>query len=457
MGATAQTAAYAEMPASRDLDHIPGRYGLPIIGRTYELIQDLPGLLSEHMDEYGPVSRIGFHFQRGLLILHPDQFQEIFLDREKNFSSTMGYSTSIGQFYNGALITQDFDVHRAQRHIFQRSFTIDSLQGYIDMMNPIVRDSIEGWEKVSDLRFLRQIRQMLLDIGARVFFGLEDLRGREAAKMHQAFFDITQKGLLSIFKYDIPGLKFHAGLRGKRFLADYYRSLIPARRENPGRDLCSMLVTERDEEGNYWPEDLLIPQLSLLQFAAHDTTTGALSHAMMYLAKPENQHLQERLREVSLGYESDHLDIKQLRQLHGIEQSLQEALRFHPSVSLIPRRTVRECELGGYRVPPHTMLYLAPHWAQTSENWWTDPLSFDPSRFSEERQEERNHRFAYVPFGAGAHKCIGMHFAILAAKIVLHQLLRKYRFSLQEGYDCRCEAIPMPAPTKELPMIAERL
>jgi cytochrome P450 len=103
------------------------------------------------------------------------------------------------------------------------------------------------------------------------------------------------------------------------------------------------------------------------------------------------------------------------------------------------------------------MLYLAPHWAQTSENWWTDPLSFDPSRFSEERQEERNHRFAYVPFGAGAHKCIGMHFAILAAKIVLHQLLRKYRFSLQEGYDCRCEAIPMPAPTKELPMIAERL
>ncbi len=105
MGATAQTAAYAEMPASRDLDHIPGRYGLPIIGRTYELIQDLPGLLSEHMDEYGPVSRIGFHFQRGLLILHPDQFQEIFLDREKNFSSTMGYSTSIGQFYNGALIT----------------------------------------------------------------------------------------------------------------------------------------------------------------------------------------------------------------------------------------------------------------------------------------------------------------------------------------------------------------
>ncbi len=348
-------------------------------------------------------------------------------------------------------------MHRAQRHIFQRSFTIDSLQGYIDMMNPIVRDSIEGWEKISDLRFLRQIRQMLLDIGARVFFGLEDLRGQEAAKMHQAFFDITQKGLLSIFKYDIPGLKFHAGLRGKRFLADYYRSLIPARRENPGRDLCSMLVTERDEEGNYWPEDLLIPQLSLLQFAAHDTTTGALSHAMMYLAKPENQHLQERLREVSLGYESDHLDIKQLRQLHEIEQSLQEALRFHPSVSLIPRRTVRECELGGYRVPPHTMLYLAPHWAQTSENWWTDPLSFDPSRFSEERQEERNHRFAYVPFGAGAHKCIGMHFAILAAKIVLHQLLRKYRFSLQEGYDCRCEATPMPAPTKELPMIAERL
>ena len=293
MGATAQTAAYVEMPASRDLDHIPGRYGLPIIGRTYELIQDLPGLLSEHMDEYGPVSRIGFHFQRGLLILHPDQFQEIFLDREKNFSSTMGYSTSIGQFYNGALITQDFDVHRAQRHIFQRSFTIDSLQGYIDMMNPIVRDSIEGWEEISDLRFLRQIRQMLLDIGARVFFGLEDLRGREAAKMHQAFFDITQKGLLSIFKYDIPGLKFHAGLRGKRFLADYYRSLIPARRENPGRDLCSMLVTERDENGDYWPDDLLeqtrVLEWQFFEQYTHEPSIAVARFIKLYQGMPADR------------------------------------------------------------------------------------------------------------------------------------------------------------------------
>jgi cytochrome P450 len=457
MGSTLQTRTYLEMPASSDLDHIPGDYGWPLIGRTYALAKDLPGLLAEHMDRYGSISRVGFNFQRGLLVLHPDQFQEIFLDRDKNFSNTMGYSTSIGNFYNGALLTQDFDIHMVQRRIFQRSFTIDSLQGYIEMMNPIVQGSIEEWDQISDLRFLRKIRQMLLDIGARVFFGLEDLRGPEAAKMHRAFFDIAQKGLMALFKYDVPGLKFHAGLRGKRYLAEYYRTLIPTRRENPGRDLCSMLATERDEDGNYWPDDLLIPQLSLLQFAAHDTTTGAVSHAMMYLAKPENQGLQEQLREVSLGYDSDYLDIKQLRKLHGLEGALQEALRFHPSVSLMPRRTVRECELGGYRVPPHTMLYLAPHWAHTSENWWTDPLSFDPGRFSEARQEQRNHRFVYVPFGGGAHKCIGMHFALLAGKIVMHQLLRRYRFSLQEGYDCKCDMIPMPAPTKELPMVAERL
>jgi len=457
MSTVMQTQTYLDMPASTDLDHIPGRYGWPLIGRTYEVVRELPALLDEHMSEHGPVSRIGFNFQRGLLVLHPDQFQEIFLDRGKNFSSTMGYSTSIGQFYNGALITQDFDVHRVQRHIFQRSFTIESLQGYIEMMNPIVRDSIEGWDEISDLRLLQHVRQMLLDIGARVFFGLDDLRGPEAAKMHKAFFDITQKGLMSLFKRDVPGFKFHAGLSGKRFLAEYYRSLIPLRRENPGRDLCSMLVTERDENGDYWPDDLLIPQLSLLQFAAHDTTTGALSHAMMYLAQPENQGLQERLRETSFGYDEDFLDIKRLRTLHEHERALQEALRFHPSVTLIPRRTVRECELGGYRVPAHTMLYLAPRWAQTSESWWTNPMAFDPDRFSESRQEQRNHRFAYLPFGGGAHKCIGMHFAFLAAKIVLHQLLRRYRFSLQEGYDCKCDMIPMPAPTKGLPMVAERL
>ncbi|WP_312878760.1 cytochrome P450, partial [Amycolatopsis echigonensis] len=39
---------------------------------------------------------------------------------------------------------------------------------------------------------------------------------------------------------------------------------------------------------------------------------------------------------------------------------------------------------------------------------WTDPDTFDPDRFAPHRRENHSHRFAWVPFGGGVHKCIGM-------------------------------------------------
>ena len=53
------------------------------------------------------------------------------------------------------------------------------------------------------------------------------------------------------------------------------------------------------------------------------------------------------------------------------------------------------------------------------------------------------------------HKCLGMHYAYLNGKIVLYQILRK--FKLQAGYDCRCDVIPMPFPTENLPLKVTKL
>ena len=66
---------------------------------------------------------------------------------------------------------------------------------------------------------------------------------------------------------------------------------------------------------------------------------------------------------------------------------------------------------------------------------WTDPLKFDPDRFTEPRNEHKRHRYAFTPFGGGAHKCIGMTFGQLEIKTIMHRLLRRYRLELpRAGY-----------------------
>ena len=62
---------YLSAPNCDDLDHIPGDYGLPIIGRTYGIMRDINGVLNEHVSRYGRLSRIGFAFQKGLVVTHP--------------------------------------------------------------------------------------------------------------------------------------------------------------------------------------------------------------------------------------------------------------------------------------------------------------------------------------------------------------------------------------------------
>jgi cytochrome P450 len=66
------------------------------------------------------------------------------------------------------------------------------------------------------------------------------------------------------------------------------------------------------------------------------------------------------------------------------------------------------------------------------ERLWSEPLNFDPSRFSPEAKAAR-HRCAYMPFGAGPRTCIGATFAMLEGKAVLATLLARARFELPHG------------------------
>ncbi|PXY17408.1 hypothetical protein BAY60_34535 [Prauserella muralis] len=83
---------------------------------------------------------------------------------------------------------------------------------------------------------------------------------------------------------------------------------------------------------------------------------------------------------------------------------------------------------------------------------WTDPDTFDPDRFAPHRRENHSHRFAWVPFGGGVHKCIGMHFGTLEVKTILHEMLRTTRWTISHGYQARWDNTSLPVPADGLPV-----
>ena len=138
------------------------------------------------------------------------------------------------------------------------------------------------------------------------------------------------------------------------------------------------------------------------------------------------------------------------------ERVLKEALRYRPPVPFIPRYAERPFEFNGYEIPGETSVTVSPGLVAIDPAWWTHPSRFDPDRFSDNRAEDRAHRFAWTPFGGGAHKCIGMHFAIMQVRTFLHQFLQQFQITLPVGYKDRWQAIPIPKPKDGLPVILTR-
>lgn len=83
---------------------------------------------------------------------------------------------------------------------------------------------------------------------------------------------------------------------------------------------------------------------------------------------------------------------------------------------------------------------------------WPDPTRFDPTRFTDAVQRTR-HRHAYVPFGGGAHMCLGLHFAHMQVKSFMRHFLQNLTVSLEPGYQPVWQMWPIPKPMDGLKVV----
>jgi cytochrome P450 len=192
-----------------------------------------------------------------------------------------------------------------------------------------------------------------------------------------------------------------------------------------------------------------------LMMAAHDTTTSTLSSLLYELAR--HPEWQARVREECRAGAGETAGYDELGRLATLAMVVNETLRLHPPLSTIPRLASQDFEFGGYRVPSGSMVAIYPLHTHHMAEWWSEPYRFDPERFAPGRAEHERHPYAFIPFGGGAHMCIGYRFAELQIKAILYQLVRRYRWSTPAGYVMPEQQAPIAKPRDGLPITLERL
>lgn len=115
-----------------------------------------------------------------------------------------------------------------------------------------------------------------------------------------------------------------------------------------------------------------------------------------------------------------------LPDLTYLRMFLDELLRLYPPGWILPRKTLAADVIGGVEIEAGATVVLSPYLTHRLPQVWERPGEFDPERFAPQAAAERP-RYAYFPFAAGPHACVGPHLFMMEAQLVIAGILSRYR------------------------------
>jgi len=426
------------------LSHVPGDEGWPLVGRTFHVLADPLGEAQAMTKRFGPVYRTRLLGETSVSLMGPDANEFVYLDQTKLFSSTHGWNSILGLLFPRGLMLLDFDEHRLHRRALSVAFKAGPMKSYLAQLNGGIAARVAQWRaKPGEMLFYPAMKQLTLDLAATSFLGAEI--GPQVEAVTRAFVDMVAASV-AVIRSPLPGTQMARGVAGRKRIVAYFAEQIPLRREQGGDDLFSQLCQATHDDGAHLSTQDIVDHMSFLTMAAHDTLTSSLTSFIYLLAvHPE---WQRKLREEVTGLgvpAGEPLQFEQLEAMPLTEMAFKEAMRLIPPVPSMPRRAMREFTFGGFRIPAGTLTGANVLYTHHMPELWPEPETFDPMRFTDEAQRAR-HRFAYVPFGGGAHMCLGLNFAYMQAKCFAWHFLRELTVSVAPGYKPAWQMWPIPKP-----------
>jgi cytochrome P450 len=413
---------------------------------------------------YGDVFRHQFGPLVFHLVAHPDHVKHVLLDNQKNYPRSWYYGR-IKAVVGEGLVTTEGAAWRRLRRMVQPSFhhqRVAALAGVMtDATDAMRRRWREHAETGQPLDLAAEFMELTLRIVGRALLSVD--LGGATDRLGPAFTTAMEYGdhrinnLLAL-PLAVPTPRNLRYRRAFRTIDAIVLDII-ARRRAAGHDtgdLLSMLLATRDEAtGEGLSDRELRDQLFTFISAGHETTAVGLTWTFYLLSQhPEaDRRLRAEVADVLDGRTPTADDLPRLEYTRRV---IEESLRLYPPVFAVVRDALEDDEIGGYHIPARTMVSLSPYATHRHPEFWPDPETFDPDRFTPERSAARP-RFAWFPFLGGPHQCIGQEFAMMEATLVVAMLAQSFTLRLAPGVLVEPKPMLSLRPRDGLPMIVKPL
>lgn len=401
------------------------------------IIQPTAALTAIHSQQ-GDLFNTHFFNKKLLFVSKPEYFEEIFSQEARGLLSRDSLYNAKKPVFGDGLFNSKTETWTQQRRLMQPFFTRQAISQWQDIMLEEVNDLIIRLKSCGDteVNLSKEIKTVIQKILIRVFFGRQQVDQGDEQLM--GAIDAIVKGLFPHFVTETLGkgqLKPLFYLQNRRmtraisqFVGYVEAEIERNRRESNTQGLLSLLMQSRDKTGYSMPNDLLKDEAVTLFLAGQDTSVNTLAWFFYLIGK--NAAVHQKISDEIKQFAAEALSFDLLEKLSYTKAALYETLRLYPQAIALSRDSTDTIQVGGERIAKETTVIMSVYVTQRDQRFWQHPHAFYPEHFLTDEAKAR-HKYAFLPFGAGMHNCIGKHFAELEMLLIIVAMLRVFKVETQ--------------------------
>ena len=426
------------MSAAENLSDHPGGQTPPVLSKAWPLVGHLQELRRSPIelfqrvrDELGEIGELNFAGNRVVMLMGEEAQEAFFRAEDAQLDQGEAYPFMKPVFGEGVV----FDGTPEQRKQAMRNQSLQAkfMKGHADTIAAETRHMMDKLGDAGEIDVLDFFAELTIYTSSSCLIG-KGFRKELSPEYFRAFYEL-EKGTdaLAYVNARLPLPVFRARDRARRRLVELLTEVFERRSEaGAERELFDVLLTLKDKDGEpRYTIDMITGMFISLMFAGHHTTSGTAAWTLIELLKHPDI-LKGVVSELDAIY-ADGRDVsyQALREIPQLEHGIQEALRLHPPLILLMRKVMVDFHYKGWTVPAGKLVGVSPAVSNRMPECFPDPERYDPSRYEDPRHEDHQ-LFAWIPFGAGRHRCVGAAFAMMQLKAIFSDLLREYEFELAQ-------------------------
>ncbi|MFI0357859.1 cytochrome P450 [Actinomadura sp. 9N407] len=399
-----------------------------------ELRTDPIGLMARVREECGDVGEFQLAGRRVVLLSGAEANEFFFRSPDEEMDQAAAYPFMTPIFGEGVV----FDATPEQRReaLHNQALKGSFLKGHAATIAAEVERMTADWGDEGEIDLLGWFAELTIYTSSACLIG-KKFREQLDARFAELYHDLEQgtDAIAYVDPYaDIESFRKRDAAR--RGLVELVQGIMDGREPRPpkeDRDLLDVLMSIKEEDGSpKFSADQVTGMFISMMFAGHHTTSGTAAWTLIELLRHPDV-LGGVVGELDELYsDGSEVSFQALRAIPNLESAIKEALRLHPPLILLLRVAMSDQEVVGHHIPAGTMVGCSLAVSNRIPEDFPEPDAFRPERYIAPREEDLLNRWTWVPFGAGRHRCVGAHFAMIQLKAIFSVLLRDWEFELAQ-------------------------